>query len=246
MSESHSQYDHIGSKYEDYAHSATLKRAERHNIARLVGDLTGKRILDLACGTGYYTRWLKQHGAEEIHGMDISAEMIRVANQIENDQPLGITYKVGDAADLSGFGSYDLITAVWLFNYVKSEDEMVRMFQTCFDHLNSQGCLATYTINPSYNINGPNMTKYGIQIIRERIEEGRYALDGEFLTDPPAAITVYRWSQAVYEQAVNQAGFTSLTWQTSEVALEDTEHYGKEYWQDYYDNCIGIGLKCQK
>jgi len=54
------QYDHIGSKYEDYSRTATLKRAERYSFSRLVGDVTGKRALDLACGTGFYTRWLKQ------------------------------------------------------------------------------------------------------------------------------------------------------------------------------------------
>jgi hypothetical protein len=90
------------------------------------------------------------------------------------------------------------------------------------------------------------MTKYGINITGETFEQGRYILEGEFLTDPPMPVTVYRWSQSVYEWAVKEAGFKEFTWQSSEVAPEEIEQFGKEYWQDYYDNCIGVGLICQK
>ena len=37
------QYDQIGSKYDEYAQTATLKRAESYTFFRLVGDLTGQR-----------------------------------------------------------------------------------------------------------------------------------------------------------------------------------------------------------
>jgi hypothetical protein len=35
------QYDHIGSKYDEYARTATLKRAERYTFFRMVGPLEG-------------------------------------------------------------------------------------------------------------------------------------------------------------------------------------------------------------
>jgi cyclopropane fatty-acyl-phospholipid synthase-like methyltransferase len=246
MTDQEPQYDHIGAKYEEYAQTATLKRAERHNISRLVGDVTGKRVLDLACGTGYYTRWLKQHGAEKTIGVDISPEMIRVAAQQEEANPLGISYQLSDAGNLGHWGPFDLITAVWLFNNVKTQNELLRMFKSIYDNLIDGGRLAAYTINPMFNVENSNMTKYGINIKCETFEEGRYVIEGEFLTDPPASVTVYRWSQSIYEWAVKEAGFKVFTWQASEVAPEDIKQFGIEYWQDYYDNCIGIGLICIK
>src|ERR671924_536371 len=68
------QYDHIGSRYDEYARTATLKRAERYTFFRMVGTLDGQRVLDLACGFGYYTQLLKQHGAAQVIGVDISPE----------------------------------------------------------------------------------------------------------------------------------------------------------------------------
>ena len=53
MSEPGAQYDHIGSKYDEYARTATLKRAERHTFLRIVGPPDGTRVLDLACGFGF-------------------------------------------------------------------------------------------------------------------------------------------------------------------------------------------------
>src|SRR5262245_11482883 len=81
MAEQEAQYDHIGSKYDEYARTATLKRAESYTFFRMVGALAGKSVLDLACGFGFYTRLLKRHGAAQVLGVDISPEMIRLARQ---------------------------------------------------------------------------------------------------------------------------------------------------------------------
>ena len=82
----------------------------------MVGALDGKRVLDLACGFGFYTRLLKQHGAATVVGVDISPEMIRLATQQEQAEPLGITYQVGDAVTLPPLGPFDLVTAAYLLN----------------------------------------------------------------------------------------------------------------------------------
>src|SRR5262247_761375 len=74
MAEQGAQYDHIGSKYDEYARTATLKQAECYTFFRMVGVLEGQRTMDLACGFGFYTRLLKAHGAAHVIGVDISPE----------------------------------------------------------------------------------------------------------------------------------------------------------------------------
>ena len=98
MAEHGAQYDHIGNKYDEYARTATQKRAESYTVLRMVGPLAGKRVLDLACGFGFYTRLLKQHGAAEVIGIDISPEMARLGREHEQAEPLGVTYQVSDGA----------------------------------------------------------------------------------------------------------------------------------------------------
>ena len=246
MAQRGAQYDQIGSKYEEYAHAATLKQAERYTFFRMVGALDGLRVIDLACGFGYYTRLLKLHGAVQVIGLDISPEMIRLAEQEEQAAPLGITYQVCDAVTLPSMGRFDLITAVYLLNYATSKDQMLGMFRSAYNNLVEGGRFVAYTINPAFSLSKPNGTKYGFTVLREAPEEDRYAVDAELVTDPPTPLSYYRWSQATYEWAIKEAGFREFAWHTSEVAPEDVVRYGEEYWHDFHDNCLIIGLVCQK
>src|SRR5262249_39853824 len=116
------QYDHIGSKYDEYAQTATLKRAESYTFFRMVRKLAGQCILDLACGFGFYTRQLKQRGAAQVVGIDLSPEMVRLARAKERDDPTGSEYRVGDATHLPVLSRFDLVTAVYLLNYATSKD----------------------------------------------------------------------------------------------------------------------------
>jgi toxoflavin synthase len=246
MTEHGAQYDHIGSKYDDYARTATLKRAESYTFFRMVGALRGQRVMDLACGFGFYTRLLKQRSAATVLGVDISPEMIRLAKEQERAEPLGIAYQVGDAVTLPQLGPFDLVTAVYLLDYATSKDQMLGMFRSVYDNLVAGGRFIGYTINPEFTLSKPNCTKYGVSVLREEAEEDRYACDAEFLSDPPALIRWYRWSQATYEWAIKEAGFRDFAWYPSEVAPEDIAHYGEAYWRDFYDNCLVIGLVCMK
>eukprot|EP01063_Lacrimia_lanifica_P013797 TRINITY_DN20402_c0_g1_i1.p1 TRINITY_DN20402_c0_g1~~TRINITY_DN20402_c0_g1_i1.p1 ORF type:complete len:1014 (+),score=311.92 TRINITY_DN20402_c0_g1_i1:62-3103(+) len=98
--------------------------------------LEGARVLDLGCGEGYCARELKKRGAGRYVGMDISEKMIDAAKALETAEPLGIEYVAGSACDavqtLRAHAlpmEYDLVIAVFLFNYVTTEDMRTIMQQ---------------------------------------------------------------------------------------------------------------------
>ena len=63
----------------------------------LGGEVRG-RVLDLACGSGRISRLLADRGAAVV-GVDLSAALLAKANEIEEREPRGIRYVVGNAAD---------------------------------------------------------------------------------------------------------------------------------------------------
>lgn len=44
-----------------------------------VGDLRGRKVLDVGCGTGTFAAWLAEHGAAKVWGVDPSQAMLDVA-----------------------------------------------------------------------------------------------------------------------------------------------------------------------
>jgi SAM-dependent methyltransferase len=62
--------------YPPTAHNP-LMRAEQQAMLQQWPQVAGKRVLDLACGTGRYSRLLQEHGAAEIIAMDFCEPMLR-------------------------------------------------------------------------------------------------------------------------------------------------------------------------
>jgi len=89
----------------------------------------GKRVLDLGCGEGYFTRQIARHGSQEMRGIDISQAMIERARQNEVEEVLGIQYSVGCVTEFSSEvdSQFDLITAVFVYNYLTIEQMKTSM-----------------------------------------------------------------------------------------------------------------------
>ncbi|MGD8170200.1 malonyl-ACP O-methyltransferase BioC [Vibrio sp. TRT 21S02] len=81
-----------------YDQHAAFQREVGHKLLdKMPKDLLGKRVLDLGCGTGYFSQQLKLRGAEVIC-MDLSQEMLQQSRQRCGDHD--IHYHVGDAESI--------------------------------------------------------------------------------------------------------------------------------------------------
>ena len=107
--------------------------SETPTIMNLIGnDLGDNNVCDLACGEGHYTRRYRDLTTGTVVGVDISENMINLANdQEDSDSPQKIQYRCADACKsefLEEFGaSFDVVTATFLLNYATSK-EMMDMF----------------------------------------------------------------------------------------------------------------------
>src|SRR5688572_8946370 len=83
------QYDAFAHEYEDHAAVAPYNALyDRPATLRLLGDVADRRVLDAACGPGFYVEQLRDRGAEVI-GCDASPRMVELARR-----------RVGDPVDL--------------------------------------------------------------------------------------------------------------------------------------------------
>jgi Ca2+-binding EF-hand superfamily protein/2-polyprenyl-3-methyl-5-hydroxy-6-metoxy-1,4-benzoquinol methylase len=133
----------------------------REPLFTTIGNLDGKRVLDVGCGEGYCTRRYMSMGAKEVVGLDFSEEQIRVACAKEEEELLGISYVAGNALELrsllqrqslyrdeNGQAGFDVITAVFLFNY-STLNEMERILKQIHSLLRPGGCFYFTVPHPS-------------------------------------------------------------------------------------------------
>ena len=160
-----SKEDHVMKQWDDAAESwvdfvrkgKDYYRDELNNPAtfRLIGNVKGRLVLDLACGEGYNARILAGKGARVI-GVDFSAKLVRLARIEEAREKLGIEYHVADASDLSRFPSnhFDLVTCFMALqdieDYKTAMSEVARILKSkgrfvftiphpCFEMVNDKG-----------------------------------------------------------------------------------------------------------
>lgn len=80
------------------------------NMLKLMGDVKGKRILDLGCGEGGYSRELAKRGAELV-SVDCSAKAIEYAIDLAMQEDLDIEHYVRNSNDLFDIASeqFDIV-----------------------------------------------------------------------------------------------------------------------------------------
>jgi SAM-dependent methyltransferase len=124
-------YDRTATGWVRQEPSSVSDFTARPSVLDMCRPFDGLRVLDLGCGEGYCARLLRQGGAREVIGIDLSDGMVAAARREEERQPLGIVYEQADATDLSKLpaGSFDVVLAMFLFNYLSSDATRACMAQ---------------------------------------------------------------------------------------------------------------------
>ena len=95
----------------------------------LTDDVAGESVLEIACGSGSYSRMFYEHGAKKIVGIDYSEEMIR--NAIKNTPSnLPIDYIVANGENYRNLLKFDFVFHSYFLNYAKSLEALGEMCKT--------------------------------------------------------------------------------------------------------------------
>jgi SAM-dependent methyltransferase len=231
-------YEAIGGRYQDVKDLPSAL-AEQAGVEAACGDVTGLDVLDLACGTGFYTRVLGRLGARRVLGVDLSPAMVEAARHAQHGaHPTSarIDYQVHDASVLPVLGSFPLITAVWLLNYAVDESAMTAMLTSVRRNLADHGRFVGVTQSPWFRFAGSRSGKYGWTFEPTAHNEFGTTVHAIAHTDPPIEFPARFARPEVYSRCALAAGLAEFEWLPVVVPPAARDRFGADFWADFQTN----------
>lgn len=144
----------VANWYDDYLESGEDTYQSRlilPNLLRLLSIKHGDKILDLACGQGFFSRGFAKLGAE-VTGADISSELIEMARNRSKDIK-GLNFKVAPADKLDFF-SDNFFDKAAIVLALENIENVKRVFNECFRVLKRNGKFFMVLIHPAFRVPG--------------------------------------------------------------------------------------------
>ena len=239
-------YDPIAELYKRAKQQPWRAHIEAFTLMRLIGDPTGKAVIDIACGEGFYTRMIRQRGASKVTGVDLSETMIGLARANEAQQRLGTDYIVGDGRNLHLATNYDLAIAAYFLNYAHDSAELNAMCSGIARCLKPGGRFVTVNCNPACDFPAaPSYRKYGFETsVTGPLRQGVPITWTFYLEDSRFDIENYFLSVETHEEALRAAGFRDVRWHQPMLSPEGDTAYGRDYWSALLDHPPLIFIDC--
>ncbi len=186
------------------------------NVLRMLGDITGKKVLDLACGQGIFSEKLRNQGAL-VTGVDLGKQLIKIAEEnslsVKQKGTHKVTYHVASADDLYMLknGSFDIVVCILALQNIENLQKTVAEASRV---LTTNGRLIFVLNHPSFRnprktfwaFNDQDDTQY--RRVDEYMSESHIKIDMTpgSVADKKFTVSFHRPLQ-VYVKALSKVGF---------------------------------------
>ncbi|MBW3003271.1 class I SAM-dependent methyltransferase [Candidatus Woesearchaeota archaeon] len=212
---------HTKKMYDDYGAEYQRTRDERHpdrlfneylevpSMVKAVGNIKGKRLLDIGCGAGVHAKKYLNKGAK-VWGIDLSKTMIELARK----RCPGVEFAIGSMRELPYRPSmFDIATASLSVDYIK---DLGALF-TEISRVLKKGGLFYYSVGSPVSESREKLNEKGItgnmlgwiEVDGKKIVKGKYFKEGlyEWEMVPGMVMRTYKRGFGTNLRALRKAGF---------------------------------------
>lgn len=206
---------------------------ERPNTQAMLGEIAGKAVLDMGCGSGVYADYFLSKGAASVTCLDFSAEMIALVEKKFGGKVNAYVQDLSEGLPKEKDATYDVIVCPLVLHYV---EDLTKVFADVARVLKPGGYMVFSTHHPFADFECSTTGNY---FDRELVQE-------EWNTvGTPVRVTFYRRSLTEICSAITDAGL--LISQISEGTVnEKIKDESAEIYERLSKQPSFIFIKCQK
>jgi SAM-dependent methyltransferase len=220
--------------YADYIKGDPFRRGLHFPaIEEALGDVNGKRILDIGCGDGLFPRLLAERGASVV-GYDRAAERVAEARAGEGAPGGDVTFVVATPQTFSHDGTFDAATSIMVLLFATSPEDLAAFFRSASRHLKPGGRFISVVFNPLFSAFGVDF------FIRRwtRLEGNK--VRSEFLDRTSGCVNMvaepYHYTSEEYEQAAIRGGMKPAGWRKLFAKPDAVRQMGASFWEPCHEH----------
>jgi toxoflavin synthase len=212
-------------------------------VIKELGELRGKRILDIGTGNSPFPRLLAKLGAFVV-GYDKSSKQMELARADHGAHDLNIEYVVATPQTFSDHRRFDSTTSIMVLPYAENIDELGIFFQSANQSLIAGGKFISVTLNPRFtrfqtNFFVRRMTKLEGNLVKMEFLKR----SGEPGLQEP--LFKHQYTETEYERAAAVAGM-SIAWKPMIATPQAVAQESEEFWRPIHETQPYILLIAQK
>ena len=221
-------YDLLAASYKKSAVKPDKRYSILPTVLKMVGDCTGKTVIDMGCGTGFFTLPLAELGASTVCGVDNSREQIKIASRASPHS--AIHYTVGDIFIQHG-GPVDVINAPFVVNYARTIPTLRHFFGLVHSSLRKDG-KAVFVVDLP---NGKNLERFGAAktLLGPHADETVIRINLSNEERKICSLTAVFYTPQTIGRLLRKVGFRNICWHRPVVSEEGIRVMGADFWKDY-------------
>ena len=214
---------------------------ERYTILNLIENLKNKRVLDVACGAGNYSRLFCKLGAREVIGVDSSSEMIKTA-VANTPKCMPVEYLICDGENYCPREMFDVVFHSYFLNYASGLASLNNMCHSISSNLKDNGFMLGIVSMLGREPSGVIDCCDFYTNFREQPREGEeYDI---FFRGQSEIIKNYNWSIKSYENSLLKSGLTNIVWH--KPIYNQSHHMSDENWLQLINHPVFMAVTAIK
>lgn len=221
-------YDSLAANYEKSNAKPDKLYSILPTVLGMVGDCKDKTVLDIGCGTGFFTLPLTKLGASVVCGVDSSKAQIDIASKVSAHP--AIHYVMGDAFVQYG-GPVDIITAPFVVNYARTVPILRHFFELIYRSLR-EGGKAVFVLDLP---NGKSLKRFGATktLLGRYADETIIRIDLFKEEEKICELTAVHYTPGTIAELLHYGGFKNICWHEPIVSEEGIRVMGADFWKGY-------------